>query len=73
VPDLVTPTTGTLVPPNDSAALAAAMDEVLSNPVAAGTRARAARTRVADLYSPEAWVSRHLAVYQRVMERHTTS
>ena len=70
VPDLITPTTGTLVPPNDSAALAAAMDELLSHPAAAGTRALAARARVADLYSPDAWVSRHLAVYQRVMERH---
>jgi glycosyltransferase involved in cell wall biosynthesis len=70
VPDLITPNTGTLVLPNDSAALAAAMDEVLSHPGAAQARAAAARARVADLYSPEAWVSRHLAVYQRVMERH---
>jgi glycosyltransferase involved in cell wall biosynthesis len=70
VPDLITPATGTLVPPNDPAALAAAMDEALSHPGAAHARALAARIRVADRYSPEAWVSRHLAVYQRVMERH---
>ncbi len=73
VPDLITPSIGTLVPPNDSAALAGALDDVLSHPGAAHARALAARTRVAELYSPETWVSRHLAVYQRVMERRITS
>ncbi len=32
-------------------------------------RAVAARARVAEHFSPGEWVSRHLAVYQRVMER----
>ena len=68
VPDLITPDTGRLVQPRDPAALAAAIDEVLSHPAAARTRAAAAASRVAELFSPREWVSRHLAVYQRVME-----
>ena len=68
VPELITSDTGTLVPPGDPAALAAAIDQVLSQPAAARQRASAAALRVADLYSPREWVSRHLAVYQRVME-----
>jgi hypothetical protein len=45
------------------------MDQVLSDRSAARDRATAARARVAAQFSPSEWVSRHLAVYQRVMER----
>ncbi len=69
VPDLLAPGTGLLVPPEDPAALAGAIDQLLSNPAAAGARALAARARVSEHFSPAEWVTRHLAVYQRVMER----
>lgn len=58
-----------LVPPEDPPALAAAIDQVLADPAAARVRAAAARARVAAEFSPGEWVTRHIAVYQRVMER----
>ena len=69
VPDLLPPGTALLVPPNDPSSLGSAMDEALADPVDAHSRAAAARSRVAEQFSPAEWVSRHLAVYQRVMER----
>lgn len=69
VPGLLTEGTALLVPPEDPAALAAALDQVLADSPAAQGRATAARARVATQFSPAEWVSRHLAVYQRVMER----
>jgi starch synthase len=66
---LLTEGTALLVPPEDPAALAAALDQVLADSPAAQGRATAARARVATQFSPAEWVSRHLAVYQRVMER----
>jgi glycosyltransferase involved in cell wall biosynthesis len=67
----VTVETGTLVPPEDPTALADAIQQVLAQPAAARARAAAASARVADHFSPREWVSRHLAVYQRVMEQRT--
>jgi glycosyltransferase involved in cell wall biosynthesis len=69
VPDLLPAGTALLVAPNDPAALGAAMDQALADPAAARRRATAARAHVAGQFSPREWVSRHLAVYQRVMER----
>lgn len=69
VPHLLAHGTGLLVPSEDPSALAAAMDQVLADPAGALDRATAARARVAAQFSPGEWVSRHLAVYQRVMER----
>jgi len=69
VPDLLTAGTALLVGPNNPVALSIAMDDALSDRSAADVRASAARARVAEYFSPGEWVSRHLAVYQRVMER----
>jgi len=68
VPDLLPSGTALLVAPNDPSSLGSAMDEALADPADAHSRAAAARSRVAEQYSPAEWVSRHLAVYQRVME-----
>jgi glycosyltransferase involved in cell wall biosynthesis len=68
VPDLLPADGAWLVPPNDPLALGSAMDEALADPGAGRDRAAAARVRVAERFSPGEWVSRHLAVYQRVME-----
>lgn len=72
VPDLVPDGTGLLVPSGDPAALASAVDEVLAHADPARARARAARAHVAERFSPAEWVSRHLSVYQRLMERSKT-
>lgn len=71
VPDLLAEGSALLVAPNDAVALASAMDEILTRPGPARARALAARARVAERFSPAEWVSRHLSVYQRVMERRT--
>ena len=69
VPDLLPPGSALLVPPEDPVALASAIDLALADPAAARTRVLTARAHMAECFSPEEWVSRHLAVYQRVMER----
>ena len=59
--------TGTLVQPDDPAALAVAIEAVLANPADAATRARAARKLVEERYSHVAAVSRLLALYDEVI------
>ena len=70
VPDLLPAGTGLLVPSEDPVALAGAIDQVLADPATAHARAAAAAASVAARFSPSEWVSRHLAVYQRLMEQH---
>ena len=70
VPAMLSHGAGVLVPPEDAEALAHAIDQVLSDPVAAAARVVAARAQVAASYSPEEWVAQHLSLYQRLMERH---
>ena len=55
--------TGLLVPPEDAAALAAALGAVLRHPVAARRRAAAAQALVARRYSRDGCVDRLLALY----------
>jgi len=55
--------TGLLVPPEDPAALAAALGAVLRHPVAARRRAAAAQALVARRYSRDGCVDRLLALY----------
>lgn len=59
--------TGSLVPPDDPAALASAIEAVLGSPAAAATRARAARKLVEERFSHVAAVSQLLALYNEVM------
>jgi glycosyltransferase involved in cell wall biosynthesis len=67
VPDLLPAGTGLLVPPEDPVALAGAMAAVLADPSTAHARASAAVASLAARSSPAEWVSRHLAVYQRLL------
>ncbi len=58
--------TGYLVPPQDPAALAAALDRVLADPAAAAALGRAGLARVTRLFTWDAVVDRLEAVYRRV-------
>ena len=69
VPDLLPPGSALLVPPDDPVALGSAIDQALADPAASRARVLAARAHMTERFSPEEWVSHHLAVYQRVMER----
>jgi glycosyltransferase involved in cell wall biosynthesis len=72
VPDLLPADSALLVAPNDPVVLGSAMDEVLADAESGRARVAAARARVSGQFSPDEWVSRHLAVYQRVMESYTS-
>jgi len=56
---------GVLVPPGDSAALAAAIDDLLSHPARARSCAGHARQRAAAHYGVSSMVRRYRAVYER--------
>jgi len=59
--------TGWLVPPQDPAALAAALEEVLAHPEEAHRRASAARAAMIEQRSIDAMVRRHEAFYQQAL------
>jgi len=68
IPEVVTDgETGILVPPEDAAALARAIESVLSDGSAAAARARGARRLVEERFSHGASVSRLLALYDEVI------
>jgi glycosyltransferase involved in cell wall biosynthesis len=57
-----------LVPPGDSAALAAAMDRVLGDPDLAAGLARRARKHVLARHTPEARIAALAAIYRRLLD-----
>jgi glycogen synthase len=61
--------TGLLVPPNDVAATAAALDRILSDPLARQRMGRAARQRVDDYFALDHYVLRVQAVYEKTIAR----
>jgi glycosyltransferase involved in cell wall biosynthesis len=65
-PDLITPDTGMLVPPGDSAALARAMQRLASDPSLRKRMGAAARERYLKLFAPEAVLTVLLSTYSRV-------
>jgi glycosyltransferase involved in cell wall biosynthesis len=65
IPDVVTEAEAMLVPPDDPAALAAAVAAIRSNPSAARDRAAAARRRLASEFSTTSWLDRIDDVYRR--------
>src|SRR5215216_3525119 len=65
-PDLLTPDTGILIPPGDSAALADAMHCLASDPALRKRMGQAARDRYLQLFAPEAVLSMLVTTYSRV-------
>ena len=66
VPDVITAAEGLLVPGEDPAALAAAIDTVLTRPEAAVARAAAAAERLERVYSATTWLDRYDELYASV-------
>lgn len=69
IPDVVSDSEALLVPPDDPAALAAAIDRVRSDPEEAAARASAAAARLARDFQPEQWVEAYQRVYESAMRR----
>ncbi|HXE57977.1 MAG TPA: glycosyltransferase family 4 protein [Gemmatimonadales bacterium] len=67
VPDVVSDGEAALVPPDDPAALAAAIRAVWHDPDAAGARAAAASARLVAEYAAEPWLARYEALYRELM------
>jgi glycosyltransferase involved in cell wall biosynthesis len=65
VPDVLTPGTALLVPPESPAELAAAIRAVYMDRDAAAARARTARARLVAEYGAAMWVSRYETIYER--------
>jgi glycosyltransferase involved in cell wall biosynthesis len=69
VPDVVTSAEALVIPSEDPAALARAMEAVRDDPVAAGGRAACATRRLAGAFAPEPWLSAYEALYASVARR----
>ena len=68
-PDLLTPETGILIPPRDSAALADAMQRLAADPALRKQMGDAARRRYLQLFAPDAVLSMLVDTYSRVSGR----
>jgi glycosyltransferase involved in cell wall biosynthesis len=66
VPNVLSDTTGWLVPPGDLAALQEAVRQALQSEPSAASRAAAARRRVAERFGLEAWLDRVEQIYGEV-------
>ena len=66
VPDVVSATEARLVAPEDPAALAGAIADVLGSPARARVRAGAARAKLEREFDPEPWLRRYHAIYRGV-------
>ncbi|MCB9877531.1 MAG: glycosyltransferase [Planctomycetes bacterium] len=66
---IVDGTSGLLVPPDDPAALAAALQRVIADPALRERLAAAGPRRVDEGYRPQQYVDRHVALYVDVLAR----
>ena len=67
IPEVVTDQVeGSLVPPQDTEALARALARYVESPALAGAHGRAGRTRIVQQYSMAAMVGAYTALYQRL-------
>ncbi len=73
VPDVVSPKEAVLVPSEQPAALARAIETVITNPAAAKDRATHAQHRLTSAYGTAPWLDQYDALYRSVARRATTS
>ncbi|MBI4502655.1 MAG: glycosyltransferase [Gemmatimonadetes bacterium] len=69
VPDMVSPQEALLVPPDDPAALAGAIESVHHDPTTAAARASRAAERLRH-YDAREWIERYAALYEAVRRPH---
>jgi glycosyltransferase involved in cell wall biosynthesis len=69
VPDLLGADGGRLVPSEDPRALAAAVDDLLRDPVAAADQVTRARERLSEGYAVGPWVEAHQRLYEELATR----
>jgi glycosyltransferase involved in cell wall biosynthesis len=65
VPDVVSGSEAILVPSENPAALADAIQRVLAKPEAAAERVRRAKLRLSSAFNSESWLDRHEEIYAR--------
>lgn len=64
VPDVVTPKEALLVPPEDPASLARAIQSVREDDSGARRRVEAGKRRLAEQFDPQSWVNGYEEVYR---------
>lgn len=67
IPSVVTKETGVIVPPHQPEMLAAALEDLLKNPAKRQAMGKAAQERAVHEYSVDAWMKKHLALYDEVL------
>jgi glycosyltransferase involved in cell wall biosynthesis len=67
VPDLLSPAEAMLVPPDNPAALAAAIRAAIDDPAATSSRAKAARVRQQSEFDVGPWSARYESVYRELI------
>lgn len=70
IPNVVTRDTGVIVPPHRPEMLAAALEELLTNPVKRQEMGKAAKDRAQQEYSVDVWMKRHVKLYEDVIQAH---
>ena len=67
IPNVVTSDTGVVVPPHQPAKLAAAIEDLLKHPEKRKAMGKAAQERAWNEYSVDAWMKKHIALYEEVL------
>lgn len=70
IPNVLTSETGVIVPPHQPEKLAQALEDLLMNPKKRREMGKAARARALHEYSVDAWMKRHVKLYNDVIGRH---
>jgi glycosyltransferase involved in cell wall biosynthesis len=73
IPDVVSEQEAWLVPPDEPAALAAALDQALGDPAERARRVAAAGKRLASDFALEPWLERYETIYRSVTNRGRSS
>ena len=73
IPDLLSPSEGMLVPPDDPSSLAAAIRAAIVDPAAAATRAQAAQRRQRADFSVGPWSERYESIYRDLLAARTST